>query len=120
MQQLRQIGCDLSVMTLDAGLEKQLHNILQQSKDHGLAIEPNLAEQLLGNLQSTSEQLTLQSIPPVLVVSSGIRPWLAKMVKNRIPGLVILGYNEISDEQGVQVVSTIGQQPLVSVEESVV
>jgi flagellar biosynthesis protein FlhA len=49
----------------------------------------------------------------VLVVSPGIRPWLAKMVKNRIPGLVILGYNEIPDEQGIQVVSTIEQQPLV-------
>jgi len=112
MQQLTQVGSDLSVMTLDAGLEQQLHNILQQSKDHGLAIEPNLAEQLLGNLQSTSEQLTLQGIPPVLVVSPGIRPWLAKMVKNRIPGLAILGYNEIPDEQGIQVVSTIEQQPL--------
>jgi flagellar biosynthesis protein FlhA len=113
MQQLTQVGEDLSVMTLDAGLEQQLHNILQQSKEHGLAIEPNLAEQLLGNLQGTSEQLAQQGIPPVLVVSPGIRPWLAKMVKNRIPGLVILGYNEIPDEQGIQVVSTIEQQPLV-------
>ncbi|MEZ7840903.1 MAG: flagellar biosynthesis protein FlhA [Pseudomonadales bacterium] len=113
MQQLTQVGSDLSVMTLDAGLEQQLHNILQQSKEHGLAIEPNLAEQLLGNLQDTSERLAEQGIPPVLVVSPGIRPWLAKMVKNRIPGLVILGYNEIPDEQGIQVVSTIEQQPLV-------
>jgi len=113
MQQLTQVGDDLSVMTLDAGLEQQLHNILQQSKEHGLAIEPNLAEQLLGNLQGTSERLAQQGIPPVLVVSPGIRPWLAKMVKNRIPGLVILGYNEIPDEQGIQVVSTIEQQPLV-------
>ena len=112
MQQLTQVGSDLSVMTLDAGLEQQLHNILQQSKEHGLAIEPNLAEQLLGNLQDTSERLAEQGIPPVLVVSPGIRPWLAKMVKNRIPGLVILGYNEIPDEQGIQVVSTIEQQPL--------
>ena len=113
MQQLTQVGTDLSVMTLDAGLEQQLHNILQQSKEHGLAIEPNLAEQLLGNLQGTSERLAQQGIPPVLVVSPGIRPWLAKMVRNRIPGLVILGYNEIPDEQGIQVVSTIEQQPLV-------
>ena len=113
MQKLTTVGADLSVMTLDAGLEQQLHNILQQSKEHGLAMEPNLAEQLLGNLQGTSEQLAQQGIPPVLVVSPGIRPWLAKMVKNRIPGLVILGYNEIPDEQGIQVVSTIEQQPLV-------
>ena len=113
MQKLTTVGADLSVMTLDAGLEQQLHNILQQSKEHGLAMEPNLAEQLLGNLQGTSEQLAQRGIPPVLVVSPGIRPWLAKMVKNRIPGLVILGYNEIPDEQGIQVVSTIEQQPLV-------
>ncbi|MCP4791636.1 MAG: flagellar biosynthesis protein FlhA, partial [Gammaproteobacteria bacterium] len=110
MQQLTPVGEDLNVMTLDAGLEQQLHTVLQQSKEHGLAIEPNLAEQLLANLQSTSEKLVEQGIQPVLVVSPGVRPWLAKMVKHRVPGLVVLGYNEIPDEQGVQVVSTIEQQ----------
>ncbi|HCH25545.1 MAG TPA: flagellar biosynthesis protein FlhA [Oceanospirillaceae bacterium] len=109
MQQLTPVGQDLNVMTLDAGLEQQLHTVLQQSKDHGLAIEPNLAEQLLANLQNTSEKLVEQGIQPVLVVSPGVRPWLAKMVKHRVPGLVVLGYNEIPDEQGVQVVSTIEQ-----------
>ncbi len=113
MQQLTPVGQDLNVMTLDAGLEQQLHTVLQQSKDHGLAIEPNLAEQLLANLQNTSEKLVEQGIQPVLVVSPGVRPWLAKMVKHRVPGLVVLGYNEIPDEQGVQVVSTIEQQPMI-------
>ncbi len=113
MQQLTPVGQDLNVMTLDAGLEQHLHTVLQQSKEHGLAIEPNLAEQLLANLQDTSEKLVEQGIQPVLVVSPGVRPWLAKMVKHRVPGLVVLGYNEIPDEQGVQVVSTIEQQPLI-------
>jgi flagellar biosynthesis protein FlhA len=113
MQQLTPVGQDLNVMTLDAGLEQHLHTVLQQSKDHGMAIEPNLAEQLLANLQATSEKLVEQGIQPVLVVSPGVRPWLAKMVKHRVPGLVVLGYNEIPDEQGVQVVSTIEQQPMI-------
>jgi flagellar biosynthesis protein FlhA len=113
MQQLTPVGQDLNVMTLDAGLEQQLHTVLQQSKDHGLAIEPNLAEQLLANLQNTSEKLVEQGIQPVLVVSPGVRPWLAKMVKHRVPGLVVLGYNEIPDEQGVQVVSTIEQTAMI-------
>lgn len=113
MQQLTPVGQDLNVMTLDAGLEQHLHTVLQQSKDHGMAIEPNLAEQLLANLQGTSEKLVEQGIQPVLVVSPGVRPWLAKMVKHRVPGLVVLGYNEIPDEQGVQVVSTIEQQPMI-------
>ena len=114
MQQLTPVGQDLNVMTLDAGLEQQLLTVLQQSKDHGLTIEPNLAEQLLSNLQNTSEKLVEQGIQPVLVVSPGVRPWLAKMVKHRVPGLVVLGYNEIPDEQGVQVVSTIEQTAMIN------
>jgi flagellar biosynthesis component FlhA len=32
---------------------------------------------------------------------------VAKFVRHRVPGLAVLGFNEIPDEQGIKVVRTI-------------
>lgn len=110
VQSLADIGEDLSVMTLAPDLEQLLHNVLQQGGMGGDNIEPSLAEQLLTNLYTSSEQLVEEGIQPVLIVSPSVRPWLAKFVKHRVPGLVVLGFNEIPDEQGIRVVRTIDRK----------
>ena len=69
-----------------------------------------MAEQLLRNLYSSSEELVDQGIQPVLIVSPSIRLWMAKFVRHRVPGLAVLGFNEIPDEQGIKVVRTIERQ----------
>jgi len=107
VQSLSDVGEDMSVMTLEPELEQMLHNVLQQNGDIMDGIEPNLAEQLLSNLYRTSEELVDQGVQPVLIVSPSIRLWVAKFVRHRIPGLVVLGFNEIPDEQGIKVVRTI-------------
>lgn len=110
VQSLADIGEDLSVMTLAPDLEQLLHTVLQQGGMGGDNIEPTLAEQLLTNLYASSEQLVEEGIQPVLIVSPTVRPWLAKFVKHRVPGLVVLGFNEIPDEQGIRVVRTIDRK----------
>lgn len=110
VQSLADIGEDLSVMTLAPDLEQLLHTVLQQGGMGGDNIEPSLAEQLLTNLYASSEQLVEEGIQPVLIVSPTVRPWLAKFVKHRVPGLVVLGFNEIPDEQGIRVVRTIDRK----------
>jgi len=110
VQSLTEVGQDMSVMTLAPELEQMLHNILQQSPEHADGLEPNLAEQLLRNLYSSSEELVDQGIQPVLIVSPSIRLWMAKFVRHRVPGLAVLGFNEIPDEQGIKVVRTIERQ----------
>jgi flagellar biosynthesis protein FlhA len=107
VQSLAEIGEDMSVMTLEPDLEQLLHTILQQGAENGENLEPNLAEQLLTNLYHASEDLVEQGIQPVLIVSPSIRPWVAKFVRHRVPGLAVLGFNEIPDEQGIKVVRTI-------------
>jgi len=48
-----------------------------------------------------------QGHPAVLVVSPGIRPWLAKIIKHRLADLTVLSYSEIPDDQSIKVVATI-------------
>ena len=108
VQNLVDIEQTLPVITLDPTLEQMLHNVLQQSNSsQGLVIEPNLAEQLFQSLAEHTETIENQGNPAVLVVSPSIRPWLSKVVRNRIRDLTVLSYNEIPDDQPIKVVATV-------------
>ena len=108
VQGLIDVNTSLPVITLDPSLEQMLHNILQQSsKNQGLVIEPNLAEGLFNALSENTQKVENQGHPSVLVVSPGIRPWLAKITRHRLPDLTVLSYSEIPDDQAVKVVATV-------------
>ena len=108
VQGLIDVNTSLPVITLDPSLEQMLHNILQQSsKNQGLVIEPNLAEGLFNALSENTQKVENQGHPAVLVVSPGIRPWLAKITRHRLPDLTVLSYSEIPDDQAVKVVATV-------------
>ena len=108
VQGLIDVNTSLPVITLDPSLEQMLHNILQQSsKNQGLVIEPNLAEGLFNALSENAKKVENQGHPAVLVVSPGIRPWLAKITRHRLPDLTVLSYSEIPDDQAVKVVATV-------------
>ena len=108
VQGLIDVNTSLPVITLNPALEQMLHNILQQSsKGQGLVIEPNLAEGLFNALAENTQKVENQGHPAVLVVSPGIRPWLAKIIRHRLPDLTVLSYSEIPDDQAVKVVATV-------------
>lgn len=108
VQQLGVAGEELSVMTLDPGLEQLLLQALQTAGEDGAGIEPGLAE---GMHQSLMEQAAAQEAAgniATLLVSGPVRPWLAKFVRHSIPTLKVLAYNEIPDQQRIKVVATVG------------
>tara|TARA_B110001450_G_scaffold75117_1_gene71584 strand:- start:58 stop:897 length:840 start_codon:yes stop_codon:yes gene_type:complete len=108
VQGLVDINESLPVMTLNPTLEQMLHNILQQNGgNQGLVIEPQLAEGLFKSLAQNIQEIENQGQPAVLVVSPGIRPWLAKLIRNRLSDLTVLSYSEIPDDQSIKVVATI-------------
>ena len=108
VQGLIDVDDSLPVMTLNPTLEQMLHNILQQNGgNQGLVIEPQLAEGLFKSLAQNAQEIENQGQPAVLVVSPAIRPWLAKLIRNRLSDLTVLSYSEIPDDQSIKVVATI-------------
>ena len=108
VQGLIDVDDSLPVMTLNPTLEQMLHNILQQNDgNQGLVIEPQLAEGLFKSLAQNAQEIENQGQPAVLVVSPAIRPWLAKLIRNRLSDLTVLSYSEIPDDQSIKVVATI-------------
>ncbi len=108
---------ELAVMTLDPELERILQQSLQTATEGGAGLEPGLAEQMLKSLEETVQRIEMEGKPAVLLVSSFVRPWLARFVRHSIPGLHVLAYNEIPQDKQIRVISTVGQQAQ-SVEEA--
>jgi Flagellar biosynthesis pathway, component FlhA len=95
---------ELPVITLDHDLEQLLHKSLQTAGESGVGIEPGLAEQMHTSLQDSMQKMEMEGQTAVLLVSSYIRPWLARFVRHSIPGLHVLAYNEIPADRQIKVV----------------
>ncbi len=74
----------------------------------GLGIEPNLADQIHKALLEQTQRQEMLGSPAVLLVPPAIRSWVARFVRQGIPGLTVLAYNEIPDDRKVRLIGAIG------------
>ncbi|MGR9099860.1 MAG: flagellar biosynthesis protein FlhA [Gammaproteobacteria bacterium] len=100
---------ELTVMTLEPELEQLLHKSLQTANGSAAGIEPGLAERMHKSLQDSAQKMEMNGQTAILLVSSYIRPWLARFVRHSIKGLHVLAYNEIPEDKRIKVVSSVGQ-----------
>lgn len=98
----------LPVITLEPGLERVLHGAAEQSPAGQAAVlEPAMAERLFQALRNATADASEQHDCAVLVVAPALRPWLARLVRYRVPDLTIISYSEIPDDQSVKIVLTV-------------
>ena len=90
-------GANQQGMTSDASAAAQ-----DGSEPQGLGIEPNLADQIHKALLEQTRRQEMVGGPAVLLVPPAIRSWVARFVRQGIPGLNVLAYNEIPDDRKVQ------------------
>ncbi|NOY66342.1 MAG: flagellar biosynthesis protein FlhA [Gammaproteobacteria bacterium] len=108
VQNINGMEAELSVMTLDPGMEQLLLQSIQGSENGDAGIEPGLAETLFQGLRNNVQQQEISGKPSILIISPILRTWLARMVKHSIPDLHVLSYNEVPDDKQIKVVATIG------------
>lgn len=110
VHEINGVAFEIPVITLDPNLEQILHRSLQTASEGGAGLEPGLAEQMHKSLEDSAKRMEMEGQTAVLLVSSFIRPWLARFVRHSIPGLHVLAYNEIPQDRQIKVVSTVGQR----------
>jgi len=98
---------ELRVIGLDAKLERVLTQALAASG----ALEPGLAETLLGEARAAIAQQDAQGAAPVLLVSPPLRALLARFLRHHLPQIGVLSNTEIPDERIVRVTALMGGQP---------
>ncbi len=108
VQEINGIEPELPVITLIPELEQILHQTMQASGGESVGIEPGLAERLQSSLSQATHDQELKGEPAVLLTSGVLRTTLAKFVKNTIPNLRVLSYQEIPDEKQIRIVQAVG------------
>ncbi|HCG6980808.1 TPA: flagellar biosynthesis protein FlhA [Vibrio parahaemolyticus] len=108
VQEINGIEPELPVITLIPELEQILHQTMQASGGESAGIEPGLAERLQSSLSHATQEQELKGEPAVLLTSGVLRSTLAKFVKNTIPNLRVLSYQEIPDEKQIRIVQALG------------
>ena len=98
----------INALFFSPSLEEFLQNSLEPGKDEvRLAIEPEVAESLLGNMVEEISRLDEAEPSVVLVCSGAIRPQLRQLVSRRFPRLAVLAYEEMTDEYKLETCGTV-------------
>jgi len=108
--QLTAFASVLPVITLDAELEQLCLTAFESESNGGVGLEPGLAERLYESLGDSVRRQDIDGEPAVLLVSPRLRPWLAAMLRQTIPLLKVLAYNEIAENKRIKVIANIGGQ----------
>jgi len=98
---------ELPVITLDSSLEQLLRDGFKGG-DGSPTFEPGLADRLHGALVDAAQQQELKNEPPVLLVPTQLRPWLARFTRHGAPNLAVLAYGEIPHNKSLRVVASVG------------
>ncbi|MCI0733585.1 MAG: flagellar biosynthesis protein FlhA [Methylococcaceae bacterium] len=109
-QKINGVTTEIEVITLDHELERLLHKTLESAGENAAVIEPGLAEQMHKSLEESSQTLEARGNPAILLVSSLLRPWMARFVRPSISTLHVLAYNEVPENCQIKVVASVGQR----------
>lgn len=108
VQQIFPAGDELSVMTLDAQLERLLMNALHTGGQGGPGIEPELAETIIRHTAEGARRQEQLGIQPVLLVPQMLRMFMARFLLRAIPQIKVLSHDEIPDSKTIKVSYLVG------------
>ncbi len=108
VQKINGIGPELPALTLDPALEQILQQAIKGDEGNGPGIEPGLVDRMQANLRQNVQQQEANGHSAVLLVSAGLRTWLARFVRHSMPDLRVLSYQEIPDDTQLKIVGSIG------------
>ena len=108
IQQVAPLGTVLPLMTLTPELEQLMLRTARQSGEEGLILEGTLAQQLMRSINETSEKLSAEGRPSIMVVAPQIRRLLSDFVRSHVPDIIILSFTELPENRRVEVYATIG------------
>ena len=81
---------------------------LETGGAEGVGIEPGLADRMQKSLYEATANQEMAGEPAILLTSGILRSTLSRFVKNTIPGLRVLSYQEIPDDKQIKIVSVVG------------
>ncbi|MFA7270029.1 MAG: flagellar biosynthesis protein FlhA [Sterolibacterium sp.] len=107
VQQLFPGSATLSVIALDAGLERALGQTVQGA-GNATGIEPGLADTLLRDTAAAVQRQEETGLPAVLLVPVHLRWLLSRFLRRAVPQLSVISNAEVPDSRTIKVTAIIG------------
>ncbi len=100
---------EIPVISLDQSVEKILSESIHRSDEGSfLAVEPNVAENIMNSLLKNIEHISSMNEKPIVLCSAGIRSHFKKFLDRFIPNLTVLSYDEIVHNARIRSLGTVG------------
>lgn len=98
----------ITVVTIDPTLEETLIGAIHQS-EYGsfLAVDPNMGEKILLQIQKHSANFKRMKLKSVILCSPRLRPHFKRFIERSFPDMAVLSYNEIVPQIKVQSIGMI-------------
>ncbi len=94
--------------TLDPALEDRVNaHIDRSSGSTSVNMPAPLAEQLAGQILDALSALSEAGHPPVVLASPQVRAVVRQLLEHKLPGVTVLGYNEVVPEVGVEALAHV-------------
>ena len=93
------------------GLDSRLERVLMQALGGSGALEPGLAENLLGDVGRIVQEQEERGDAPVLVVPPVLRASLSRFLRHHLPHMAVLSSAEIPEERIIRVTAVVGGSP---------
>jgi flagellar biosynthesis protein FlhA len=111
VQDIISVNEELPIITLEQPLEQLLNNSIQNdSSTNDVFLEPKLIESIVASVSIEKQNAEERGNPAVMVVSPKIRPWLSRILRQRLGNLSVLAYTEIPEDQEIRVIGRVGIQ----------
>jgi flagellar biosynthesis protein FlhA len=111
VQDIVNVGEELPIITIEQSLENLLNNSLGESaQTKDTFLEPKLVDALVNSIANEKHEAEEKGFPSVLVVSPTVRPWLSRLLRQRLGNLSVLAYTEIPEDQEIRVIGRVGIQ----------
>lgn len=98
----------ITVVTIDPSLEETLIGAIHQS-EYGsfLAVDPNVGERILLQIQRHGNNFKKMKLRQVILCSPRLRPHFKRFIERSFPDIAVLSYNEIVPQVKVQSIGMI-------------
>jgi len=91
-------------ISIDPDLEKRLADSIKQvGEEREIVLNAEFSKDLMESISKELENLMKKGFSPVVVCSSGIRPYLSRFIARFLPNVQIVSYDEIPEDVILQI-----------------
>ena len=107
-QQLKSEDGEISLYTLDRGIEELIaKNLIQTEEGHQLSLDPKVTQNILGRINEKIEEATEQGEKMIILCSPVVRHHFKRLTEKFIQNILVISHSEVSPDVNIKSLGTV-------------